>query len=154
VNVEIRVQQADFSVAAEYESLLARLPAGTGAVASFVGLVREMAGTDDVQTLLLEHYPGMTERSIGGIVDRAGERWPVSDVLVVHRVGELAPNAQIVLVQVASAHRAAAFAACEFIMDYLKTDAIFWKRETTSGGGRWVESTAEDRDRASAWKTG
>ena len=152
MNVEIRVQQDDFSVAAEYEGLLSRLPAGTGAIASFAGLVREMAGDDDVETLFLEHYPGMTERSISDIVSRAGERWPLSDVLVIHRVGELGPCAQIVLVQVASGHRAAAFAACEYIMDYLKTDAIFWKREMTGGGSRWIESTAEDRERAVAWK--
>ena len=161
--VDIRVQAEDFSVADEYRALRQRMPESTGAVASFAGLVRG-AVTDadsqaadsqaaEVQTLYLEHYPGMTEGSIGDIVKQAAERWPLNDVVVIHRIGELAPLAQIVFVQVASRHRSAAFAACTFIMDYLKTAAIFWKREDTAAGRRWVEVTDEDRERAYAWET-
>ncbi len=158
VFVDIRVQADDFSVADEYLALRQRMPESTGAVASFAGLVRG-AGTAadapgaEVQTLYLEHYPGMTERSIGDIVNQASERWPLNDVVVIHRIGELAPCAQIVFVQVASRHRSAAFSACTFIMDYLKTAAIFWKREDTAGGRHWVEVTDEDRERAYAWET-
>ena len=151
MNVDVRVQTGDFSVAAEYQALRQRMAGGMGAVASFVGFVRDQFQTDAVDTLYLEHYPGMTERSIAGIVATAAQRWALMDVVVVHRVGALHPSAQIVLVQVVSAHRATAFAACEFIMDYLKTEAIFWKREDTAAGGRWVQSTLEDRDRAAAW---
>jgi molybdopterin synthase catalytic subunit len=153
--LEVRVQEADFDVAAEYAALRHRLPAEAGAVASFVGLVRDLApaadGAAPVQALHLEHYPGMTERSIGAIAREAEQRWPVLDLVVIHRVGRLQPTEQIVYVQAASSHRAAAFAACEFVMDYLKTDAIFWKREDTAAGGRWVEATGEDRRRVSAW---
>lgn len=156
--VDIRVQAEDFSVADEFLALRRRMSGNTGAVASFAGLVRDAGPAADihvaeVQTLYLEHYPGMTERSIGDIVKQAAERWPLNDVVVIHRVGELAPLAQIVFVQVASGHRSAAFAACTFIMDYLKTAAIFWKREDTAAGRRWVEVTDEDRERAAAWAT-
>jgi molybdopterin synthase catalytic subunit len=175
----IRVQAEDFSVAVEYQALRARLPAHAGAVATFVGLVRDLhgaggeasstpdaaasapadaaaAGTppDPVRALHLEHYPGMTERSIAAIAEQAEARWPLLDLLVIHRVGTLAPEAQIVFVQVASSHRAAAFAACEFVMDHLKTDAVFWKREDTSTGSHWVIATADDRDRVGDWRTG
>lgn len=156
--VDIRVQAEDFSVADEYRALRQRMPESTGAVASFAGLVRGAVTAAnpqaaEVQTLYLEHYPGMTEGSIGDIVKQAAERWPLDDVVVIHRIGELAPLAQIVFVQVASRHRSAAFAACTFIMDYLKTAAIFWKREDTAAGRRWVEVTDEDRERAYAWET-
>ncbi len=158
MQIDVRVQQADFDVAAEYAALRRRLPAQAGAIASFVGLVRDLdsARSDraPVTALRLEHYPGMTERSIEAIVGQAGSRWPLLDVVVIHRVGSLAPEAQIVFVQVASAHRAAAFAACEFIMDYLKTEAVFWKREDRDGGSRWVEATEEDRERVSVWRGG
>jgi molybdopterin synthase catalytic subunit len=153
VHVSIVVQPDDFRIDAVYAAARARLGARAGAITAFVGLVRDRAGADAVTGLYLEHYPGMTERSLGVIIDQACSRWPLLDVVVIHRVGELAPVDQIVLVQVASAHRAAAFAACEYIMDYLKTDAVFWKRETGSMGARWVAATGEDRARVSAWAT-
>lgn len=153
--VAVRVQHDDFDGADEYRRLRARLGGRAGAVATFVGLVRagRSAGNaaEQVATLHLEHYPGMTERSIAAIVERAAERWPLDDVVVIHRVGALRPAEQIVYVQVASSHRAAAFAACEFVMDYLKTDAVFWKREDGPSGSRWIEATTADRGRVSGW---
>ena len=118
-----------------------------GAIATFVGLVRDQHA--NVKSLTIEHYPGMTEQSIVTIVESATKRWPLDDVVIVHRVGELAALEQIVFVQVASGHRAAAFAACEFLMDYLKTDAVLWKRE----GTRWLEASSADKDRTRAWET-
>lgn len=152
----VRVESADFSIATEYQAALARLeiehPGACGAVASFVGLVRDYFGSLSVDELFLEHYPGMTERSIDALIDQAEQRWSLLDTVVVHRVGALGPKEQIVFVQVASSHRPDAFAACEFIMDYLKTEAVFWKREShSSGEQRWVESTDGDRQRAQAW---
>lgn len=155
MHLEIRVQEADFSVAGEYAALRERLGSESGAIATFIGLVRDHAGAaDPVQGLHLEHYPGMTERSIEAIVREAERRWPLLDVVVIHRVGSLTPREQIVFVQVAAGHRPAAFAACEFIMDYLKTAAVFWKREETAGGSRWVEASASDRSRVSGWSDG
>ena len=151
VSVTIRVQEADFAPAEEYRSTRARLGGAAGAIASFVGLVRDRFGDGRVDELHLEHYPGMTERSIAAIVDQAISRWPLLDVVVIHRVGALPPQDQIVFVQIASAHRGAAFAACEFIMDYLKTDAVFWKKESGSAGTRWIDSTGEDRERVRTW---
>ena len=116
-----------------------------GAVASFVGVVREVPMT-------LEHYAGMTEREIAKIVQEAGTRWQVMDCTVIHRFGELHPTDQIVLVAVASAHRGDAFAACEFVMDYLKTRAPFWKKEQRAGGGQWVEARASDDAAAERWE--
>lgn len=153
-SVAIRVQAADFSPAAEYDGVRARLGGRMGAVASFVGLVRDHAGDESVSVLHLEHYPGMTERSIAAIVEQAMQRWPVFDVVVVHRVGALAAAEQIVFVQVAAGHRGAAFGACEFIMDYLKTEAVFWKREAGAAADRWIEATAEDRERVREWGVG
>ncbi len=127
----------------------ARMGNDTGAVAAFVGLVRDVEPGDST-TLELEHYPGMTEKSIAKIVDRALARWRLTDVLVVHRVGKLAPADQIVLVAVGSGHRAEAFAGCEFIMDFLKTDAVIWKKQSE----RWIEATANDIERASNWQKG
>jgi molybdopterin synthase catalytic subunit len=118
-----------------------------GAVASFVGLVRDVRMT-------LEHYPGMTENAIRKIVEQAAARWQVMDCTVIHRHGELQPNEQIVLVAVASAHRGDAFAACEFIMDYLKTRAPFWKKEHRAGGAVWVEARAADDEAAERWQRG
>lgn len=152
---EVRIQTEDFVPDAEYQALRRRSAGSAGAIATFVGLVRGVSGDADaggLQALHLEHYPGMTERSIEAIVDRAAERWPLLDVVVVHRVGALAPAAQIVYVQVASAHRAAAFAACEFIMDYLKTRAPFWKKEQTGAGARWVDARATDDIAAERWR--
>lgn len=157
MTVTVRIQNGDFDVGGELSALRARLGASVGAVASFIGLVRDAglsaAGERPaVRTLHLEHYPGMTERSIEAIVAEAEARWPLLDVVVIHRVGSLPPEAQIVYVQVASAHRAAAFAACEFVMDYLKTDAVFWKREDTDAGSSWVEATSGDRRRVEGWR--
>ena len=126
-----------------------------GAVVTFTGLVRDMnpyAGDGSaVATLTLEHYPGMTEKSIDQILAQAVDRWPLLEVSVVHRVGTMAPTAQIVWVGVASAHRDAAFAAAEFVMDYLKTQAVFWKKEQSQRGSHWVESTVQDHQRARSW---
>jgi molybdopterin synthase catalytic subunit len=146
----VRVQTEDFDVAKE----LAQLRAGNravGAVAAFIGVVRDLNDNADVRTLTLEHYPGMTEKALAGIVAEAMERWSVCDALVIHRVGLLQPTDQIVLVAVTSAHRGEAFAACEFIMDYLKTRAPFWKKEDTAAGERWVEARASDDDAAARW---
>jgi len=151
MTISVRVQEADFDVGAEYEALRVRAHGGIGAVATFVGLVRDRSGGDSIATLHLEHYPGMTEASIEKIVEQASARWPLEDVTVVHRVGALAGSEQIVFVQVASGHRDAAFAAAEFIMDYLKTDAVFWKREDAATGSRWIESTADDAARRRGW---
>lgn len=152
----VRVEEADFAVAHEYQAGLDRLeiqhPGACGAMVSFVGLVRDYFGDETVSELFLEHYPGMTERSIEALIERAQQRWDLLDTVVIHRVGALTPSEQIVLVQVASSHRPDAFAACEFIMDYLKTDAVFWKRERHgSGAQRWVESTVDDHKRAKSW---
>lgn len=141
--MKISVQRADFDLGAEVKAL-SRDPK-IGAVASFVGVVREVPMT-------LEHYPGMTERALQRIVDEAKERWQVADCTVIHRYGDLAPSDQIVLVAVASAHRGDAFAACEFIMDYLKTRAPFWKKEQTPEGARWVEARASDDEAAERWR--
>ena len=146
----VRVQTEDFDVGAE----IARLREGNskvGAVASFVGIVRDLNDGDAVATLTLEHYPGMTEKSLEDIVARAKQRWDIYDALVVHRVGTLQPLDQIVLVVVTSAHRGESFKACEFLMDYLKTRAPFWKKEVTPQGSRWVEARASDDTAADRW---
>jgi molybdopterin synthase catalytic subunit len=146
----VRVQTGDFDVAREIAALRAGDPR-VGAVAAFIGLVRDINDAAAVSTLTLEHYPGMTEKALARIVDEAKSRWSVYDALVVHRVGELKPTDQIVLVVVIGAHRGEAFAACEFIMDYLKTRAPFWKKEQTPAGERWVEGRASDDDAAARW---
>ena len=146
----VRVQTEDFDLGTE----IARLRAGNpkiGAVASFVGVVRDLNDGERVATITLEHYPGMTEKALAAIVDEAKRRWDVIDVGIVHRVGELKPLDQIVLVVVVGAHRGEAFAACEFIMDYLKTRAPFWKKEQTPQGARWVEARVSDDDAAERW---
>ena len=147
----VRVQAEDFDVGAETAAIRKANPA-IGAVASFVGVVRDVNEGDAVAEMTLEHYPGMTEKSIEEIVEQAKGRWKVIDALVVHRVGLLKPTDQIVLVVVASAHRGDAFAACEFIMDYLKTQAPFWKKERTAEGSRWVESRVSDDLAAERWR--
>ncbi len=150
--VSIRVQREDFSLAEEWEALRARTGAGAGAIAAFAGLVREdVRARGTTRALRLEHYPGMTESSIADIVAEAEGRWPLDDVVIVHRVGDLAPGDQIVLVLVAAGHRAAAFAACEFLMDYLKTRAVFWKQETRGAESEWIRSTDDDAARAESW---
>lgn len=124
---------------------------GIGAVVSFVGYVRDFNDGHDVAGLFLEHYPGMTEKALAAIVLEAQGRWPLVGVRVIHRIGELPPGEPIVFVACASAHRQAAFSACEFIMDYLKTRAPFWKKEATPDGPRWVEGRASDQDAAGRW---
>lgn len=146
----VRVQQEDFDISAEIAAMRSGNPK-IGAIASFVGVVRDVNEGDSVSTLTLEHYPGMTEKSIESIIDEARGRWQVLDALVVHRIGTLQPTDQIVLVIVASAHRGDAFAACEFIMDYLKTRAPFWKKEITPQGSRWVDARVTDDAAAKRW---
>ena len=141
--MKVSVQREDFDLGDEVRAISRNTK--TGAVASFVGLVREVRMT-------LEHYPGMTESAIRKIVDEAAGRWQVMDCTVIHRYGDLAPNDQIVLVAVASAHRGDAFAACEFIMDYLKTQAPIWKKEHRAGGEDWVEAKSADDQAAERWK--
>jgi len=141
--MKVSVQKEDFDLGAEVKAISANPK--IGAVATFTGLVRDVAMT-------LEHYPGMTERAIAQIVEQARSRWQVMDCTVIHRYGKLRPNDQIVLVAVASAHRGDAFAACEFIMDYLKTQAPFWKKEQGADGARWVEAKATDDKAAERWK--
>ncbi len=148
----VRVQEIDFDVGAELAALRGRDPQ-IGALASFVGLVREMNDGAGVSELTLEHYPGMTERALQAIVSEACQRWAIIDALVIHRVGRLLPTDQIVLVAVAGAHRGDAFAACQFIMDYLKTRAPFWKRELTPEGARWVAARTADDMAAERWQT-
>lgn len=150
IAMDIRVQTADFDVSRELAGLRAENPR-IGAVASFVGVVRDLNGGDAVASMQLEHYPGMTEKSIRDIVEQAVARWTLEAVTVIHRVGALAPCDQIVLVAVACAHRGEAFAACEFIMDYLKTRAPFWKKELGSGGERWVDARESDTAAADRW---
>ena len=147
----VRVQEADFDLGAEIKALRLGNPA-IGAVASFIGCVRDMNEGDSVGLMYLEHYPGMTERELEKICAEASARWDIFDTLVVHRVGELKPLDQIVCVVVTSAHRGESFAACEFIMDYLKTRAPFWKRESTPQGERWVDARAADDAAAERWK--
>jgi molybdopterin synthase catalytic subunit len=146
----VRVQVEDFDVAREISQLRADDPR-VGAVAVFIGIVRDLNDAAEIRTLTLEHYPGMTEKALAGIVAEAKQRWDVYEALVIHRVGELKPTDQIVLVAVSSAHRGEAFAACQFIMDYLKTRAPFWKKEDTPAGERWVEARASDDDAAKRW---
>ena len=148
---EVSVQEADFDVGAEIGALSAGRP-DVGAVASFVGVVRDVNDGSGVHAMTLEHYPGMTEKSLAEIVVEARGRWDVMDATVIHRVGELAPGDNIVLVVVASAHRGDAFAACEFVLDYLKTRAPFWKKEETPEGGRWVDARESDDVAAEKWK--
>jgi len=146
----VRVQREDFDLGAEVDALRAG-NAKVGAVAAFVGLVRDLNDGSGVSTLTLEHYPGMTEAALEEICAQARARWDLIDLLVIHRVGELAPLDQIVLVAVSSAHRGEAFAACEFVMDYLKTRAPFWKKERTPEGERWVEARSSDDEAAARW---
>ncbi|MBI4194590.1 MAG: molybdopterin synthase catalytic subunit MoaE [Betaproteobacteria bacterium] len=147
----VRVQTEDFDVGAEIAALRRANPK-IGAVASFVGVVRDVNAGDAVAGMTLEHYPGMTEKSIEEIVAQARVRWSIYDALVIHRVGTLKPADQIVLVIVTSSHRGDAFAACEFIMDYLKTRAPFWKKEKTSAGARWVDARVTDDLAAERWR--
>ena len=146
----IRVQSAVFDPGAELNGLHAA-NAGVGAVVGFVGYVRDFNDGQEVRGMFLEHYPGMTEKALAAIVVEARQRWPLLNVEVLHRVGALAPGEPIVFVGVASAHRQAAFEACDFIMDYLKTRAAFWKKEDTADGPRWVEGRESDKLAAKRW---
>jgi molybdopterin synthase catalytic subunit len=148
--VAVRVQREEFDVGAEVARLRGGDP-GVGAVACFVGVARDVNDGAAVASLTLEHYPGMTEKALEAICEQARSRWKLIDVLVVHRVGELRPTDPIVLVVVTSAHRGDAFAACEFVMDYLKTEAPFWKRETTPDGARWVDARDSDETARLRW---
>jgi molybdopterin synthase catalytic subunit len=147
----VRVQTEDFDVGRELESLT-RGRNDVGGLASFVGLVRDANDGHAIRGMTLEHYPGMTEKALEDICAQAHARWDLIDMVVIHRVGALVPGDRIVLVGVASAHRGEAFHACEFIMDYLKTRAPFWKKEATAEGTRWVEARASDDAAAQRWK--
>jgi molybdopterin synthase catalytic subunit len=147
----VRVETADFDAGREIAALRAG-DARVGAVATFIGTVRDVNDAAQVSTLTLEHYPGMTEKALEAIVAEARGRFDILDALVIHRVGTLAPADQIVLVAVTSAHRGEAFDACRFLMDYLKTRAPFWKKETTPQGARWVDARASDDEAAARWE--
>ncbi|HSG91313.1 MAG TPA: molybdenum cofactor biosynthesis protein MoaE [Pseudomonadales bacterium] len=164
MRLDVRVSESDFDLGAEYEAVRRAAP-DAGAVTTFTGCVRDQvvlpAGVESategvpgeaVTALLLEHYPGVTERSVEAVAQDAAARWPLLALTVVHRVGRLAPGDQIVLVVVASAHRQAAFDAARFVMDYLKTRAVFWKKELYGSGGRWIESRADDHAAAERWQ--
>ena len=149
--MSVRIQREDFDAGAEIARLRADNPR-IGAVASFIGIVRDVNEGDAVGSITLEHYPGMTEKSLTAIAEQAKTRWRLFDVLIIHRVGTLAPTDQIVLVVTTSSHRGDAFAACQFVMDYLKTDAPFWKKETTGDGTRWVDARDSDTQAREKWK--
>jgi len=148
----IRVQEQDFDVAEEYRALRADAPK-IGAIAMFSGLVREMSHDEAITGMFLEHYPGMTEKVLTELVKRAKQRWPIINARIIHRIGNLNKSDQIVFVGVNSEHREAAFAACEFLMDFLKTQAPFWKREQRKSGSRWVEAKGSDQERAIRWNS-
>ena len=150
MHMTLRVQTAAFDPGVEVNAMHAA-NAGVGAVVSFVGYVRDFNDGRDVAGMFLEHYPGMTEKALGKIVVEAQQRWPLLKLHVLHRVGALEPGEPIVFVGVASAHRQAAFDACAFVMDYLKTRAPFWKKEHTADGPRWVEGRASDQAAADRW---
>jgi len=147
----IRIQEKDFDVSAEIASMRKGDPR-VGAVVTFLGTVRDMNDGSSVKGMTLEYYPGMTEKALQEILDQAKSRWDLYQTLVIHRVGLLLPEDQIVMVAVTSAHRGEAFAACEFIMDYLKTAAPFWKKEDTPEGGRWVDARVTDETAMSRWE--
>ena len=149
--MNIRIQEKDFDVSAEITALRKGDPR-VGAVVCFLGTVRDMNEGSQVKELTLEHYSGMTEKALQDILDQAQSRWDVYKSLVIHRIGPLLPEDQIVLVAVTSAHRREAFAACEFIMDYLKTAAPFWKKEDTSDGARWVDARMTDDAAMVRWE--
>ena len=146
----VRIQTEDFDLSTEIAALRAGR-AGVGAVVSFIGTVRDINQGTGVSSLTLEHYPGMTEKSLQAIVAQAKSRWQLDEVLVIHRVGPMQPLDQIVLVAVTSAHRGEAFEACEFVMDWLKTRAPFWKKEATPQGERWVDARESDDTAAARW---
>ncbi len=146
----VRVQTEDFDLSTEVANLRKQAPK-VGAVVTFLGTVRDLNEGEHVAEMELEHYPGMTEKSLEQIVEQAKARWDIFDALVIHRVGPLKPLEQIVLVVVTSAHRGEAFDACEFIIDYLKTEAPFWKKEQTPSGARWVDARVTDDEAMQKW---
>jgi molybdopterin synthase catalytic subunit len=148
---QVRIQAEDFDLSAEVAALRAANPK-VGAIVTFVGVVRDLNEGAAVAEMELEHYPGMTEQSIGAIIEQAKARWPTFGALVIHRVGPLKPLDQIVLVAATAAHRGEAFAACEFIIDYLKTEAPFWKKEQTPEGARWVDARVSDDAALDKWR--
>ena len=150
--MSISIQQNDFDAAAELAALRAN-NTGIGALVSFTGLVRDFSGDEHIEKLTLEHYPGMSEKALTAILDQAHARWNLIASRVIHRVGVLLPNEQIVFVATAAPHRSDAFSSAEFIMDYLKTEAPFWKKEQTRRGTSWLETKATDTTRAARWKT-
>ena len=147
----VRIQTQDFDLSTELKQLR-QGDARVGAVAAFVGTVRDQNDGSQVSAMTLEHYPGMTEKSLEEIIQKAKERWDIFDVLIIHRVGPLDIEDQIVLTAVTSAHRGEAFAACEFVMDYLKTLAPFWKKEDTESGSRWVDARVSDDEALKKWE--
>lgn len=149
--LDISVQSEDFDLASELQRLRLASPEA-GALVNFVGWVREHASEGQLSQMLIEHYPGMTEKALQGIAQQAASRWPLLGVRIIHRVGLLAAQAQIVLVAATSLHRQAAFEACAFMMDYLKTDAPFWKKEIGAFGEHWVEARASDEQAKQQWK--
>ena len=149
-SARITIQTGDFDLSAEVAALRAGDP-GVGAVAAFVGTVRDRSDGQGVSAMELEHYPGMTEQAIQAMIDDAMVRFDIFGVRIIHRVGTLQPQDQIVLVAVTSAHRGQAFQACEFLMDYLKTQAPFWKKEHTPEGARWVDARISDDDALARW---
>ena len=148
--IHIRVQSEPFDIPAEQHALY-RGNAAIGGLVTFVGLMRDINDGDQVTRMVLEHYPGMTEKALHEIADEAAARWELEGIRIIHRVGELEPQDPIVLVAVASSHRGEAFRACEFLIDYLKTKAPFWKKEITGDRERWVESRAKDDAAAKRW---
>ncbi len=150
--MSVSVQAQDFDLGAEILALRKNSPQ-VGAVASFIGVVRDMNDGDSVADMTLEHYPGMTEKALEDIEAQAKARWNIFATRIIHRVGTLKPTDQIVMVAVSGAHRGEAFAACEFIMDYLKTAAPFWKKESTPQGARWVDARVSDDTAMARWNT-
>ena len=146
----IRVQREDFDVGAEIDTLC-HGDKGIGGVCTFIGTVRDMADGEPIGAMTLEHYPGMTEKALADIEAEAQARWPLSGTLIIHRYGKLEPGERIVLVIAASAHREAAFEACQYLMDWLKTKAPFWKLEGTANGGHWVDAKDSDDSAAARW---
>jgi molybdopterin synthase catalytic subunit len=149
--MSIRIQAEPFDIGHEISQLSAA-DARVGAIASFMGLVRDMGGADPLISLTLEHYPGMTEKALASLESEARARWDVLEVLIVHRVGRLQPQDPIVLVVVTGGHRAETFSACEYLMDALKTRAPFWKKESTASGDHWVEPRLSDDKALERWK--
>lgn len=149
-NMTVRVQTEDFDLSAEIAQLRMHTRK-VGAVVTFIGTVRDLNEGEYVAEMELEHYPGMTEKALQDIIDQAKSRWNIFDALVIHRVGPMKPLDQIVLVAVTSAHRGEAFDACEFIIDYLKTQAPFWKKEQTPSGARWVDARVSDDEAMAKW---